>query len=43
MVEDDFVVLVGDASRFAAELARAHDVRVIEADALDLGSPTLGA
>ena len=42
MVEDDFVVLVGDASRFAAELARSHDVRVIEADALDLGSPTLG-
>jgi zinc protease len=42
MVTDDFVILVGDASRFADELARTHPVRVILGDALDLGSPTLG-
>jgi hypothetical protein len=42
LVEDDFIVLVGDASHFAAELARTHPVRVIPGDALDLGSPTLG-
>ena len=43
LVPDDFVVLVGDASKFADELARTHaDVRVIPFDALDLGSPTLG-
>jgi zinc protease len=42
LVEDDFIVLVGDASRFADELARTHPVRVIPGDALDLGSPTLG-
>jgi zinc protease len=42
LVEDDFIVLVGDASRFAGELARTHPVRVIPGDQLDLGSPTLG-
>ncbi|HEY4441679.1 MAG TPA: pitrilysin family protein [Candidatus Elarobacter sp.] len=41
IVPDEFVVLVGDASRFAAELARTHDVRVIPSAALDLSSPTL--
>jgi predicted Zn-dependent peptidase len=43
LVDDVFVVLVGDASRFASELARTHPVRVIPGDALDLGSPTLEA
>lgn len=43
LVDDVFVVLVGDASQFADQLARTHDVRVIPGDALDLGSPTLGA
>jgi zinc protease len=43
MIADTFVVLVGDASRFAAELAATHDVRVIASAELDLGSPTLGA
>ena len=42
MVTDTFVVLVGDASKFAEELATTHDVRVIAAADLDLGSPTLG-
>jgi zinc protease len=43
LVPDDFVVLVGDASKFADELARTYaDVRVIPFDALDLGSPALG-
>jgi zinc protease len=43
LVEDLFVVLVGDASRFAGELAQTHDVRIIPGDGLDLGSPTLEA
>ena len=43
LVDDVFVVLVGDASRFAGELARTHDVRVIPGEALDLGSPALDA
>jgi zinc protease len=50
LIPDDFVVLVGDASKFAAELARPHAsstssgqaVQVIPFDELDLGSPTLG-
>jgi len=43
LVPDDFVVLVGDAAKFAGEIGRTHaDVRVIPFDALDLGSPTLG-
>ncbi|MDB5069914.1 MAG: peptidase protein [Candidatus Eremiobacteraeota bacterium] len=43
LVPDNFVVLVGDASKFADEVKRAHDdVRVIPHDRLDLGSPTLG-
>jgi zinc protease len=43
LVPDDFVVLVGDASKFASEIARTHaNVRVIAAGELDLGSPTLG-
>jgi len=42
MVPDDFVVLVGDASKFAAEIARTHaGVRVIPSAQLDLGSPAL--
>lgn len=43
LVDDVFVVLVGDASRFASELARTHPVRVIPGDALDLGAPALEA
>jgi zinc protease len=44
LVPDEFVVLVGDASKFADEVARAHgDVQVIPFERLDLGSPTLGA
>ena len=40
---DMFVVLVGDASKFADEIARTHaDVRVIPSAELDLGSPSLG-
>ena len=43
LVPDNFVVLVGDASKFADEISRAHDgVRIIPADKLDLGSPALG-
>lgn len=43
LVPDDFVVLVGDASKFAAAIAQKNaDVRVIPAAQLDLGSPTLG-
>ncbi|MDQ6942963.1 MAG: insulinase family protein [Candidatus Eremiobacteraeota bacterium] len=43
-VPDDFVVLVGDASKFASEIARTYaDVRVIRSDELDLSSPTLGS
>ena len=42
-VPDDFIVLVGDASKFAGELAGAYaDVRVIPSAELDLGSPSLG-
>ncbi len=44
LVPDKFVVLVGDASKFADEVTRAYgDVRVIPFDRLDLGSPSLGA
>jgi hypothetical protein len=36
-------VLVGDASRFAAGVQRAHGAaRIIDARRLDLGSPSLG-
>ncbi len=43
LVPDDFVVLVGDASKFAGELGRTHaDVRVIPFDVLDLSSAALG-
>ncbi|HEY0613400.1 MAG TPA: pitrilysin family protein [Candidatus Elarobacter sp.] len=43
LVPDTFVVLVGDAAKFAAELTTAHgDVRIIPFESLDLGSPTLG-
>jgi zinc protease len=43
LVPDDFIVLVGDASKFADHFARAYDdVRVIASAELDLGSPTLG-
>ena len=43
LVEDDFVVLVGDAEKFAGALGDAYGpVRVIPFGALDLGSPTLG-
>jgi zinc protease len=44
LVNDDFAVLVGDASRFLPELERTHgNVEVIPGDALDLGSPSLRA
>jgi zinc protease len=43
LVPDDFIVLVGDASKFASEFVRTYaDVRVIPSSELDLGSPTLG-
>ena len=43
LVPDNFIVLVGDASKFADDVARAHDdVRIIPHDRLDLGSPSLG-
>ncbi len=42
MIPDDFVVLVGDASRFARELPANGELQVIPFEALDLGSPTLG-
>jgi zinc protease len=42
LVDDISVVLVGDASRFAADLPSTNEIRVIAGDALDLGSPTLG-
>ncbi|MEO7039909.1 MAG: pitrilysin family protein [Candidatus Elarobacter sp.] len=42
LVDDDFIVLVGDASRFADELGRTYrDVQTISGDALELGSPSL--
>lgn len=42
-VPDDFIVLVGDASKFASEIEQTYaDVRVIPSAQLDLGSPTLG-
>lgn len=42
LVPDDFVVLVGDASKFQETLRNGHgDVRVIAEDTLDLGSPML--
>jgi zinc protease len=44
LIPDDFVVLVGDASKFVAELgARFADVRVIPVERLDLGSLSLEA
>ncbi len=44
LVPDDFVVLVGDAAKFADAVRAAHaDVTVIPSDALDLNSPALGA
>jgi zinc protease len=44
LVPDDFVVLVGDASKFADHFARDYDdVRVIASADLDLSSPALGA
>jgi zinc protease len=43
LVDDLCVTLVGDASRFAADLARTRDVRIIPGDQLDLGSPALEA
>jgi zinc protease len=43
LVPETFVVLVGDASRFAAGVQRAHGAaRIIDARRLDLGSPSLG-
>ena len=43
LVPDAFVVLAGDAAKFADALSAAYaDVTVIQADKLDLGSPTLG-
>jgi len=43
LVPEAFVVLVGDASKFAADVERAHGTaRIIDAQRLDLGSPTLG-
>ena len=44
LVDDDFIVLVGDAARFSDEVARTYgDVHVISGDGLDLGSPALGS
>lgn len=43
LIPNDFVVLVGDASKFVDAIRDAHrDVTVIPDDALDLGSPSLG-
>lgn len=43
MIPDDFVVLVGDAEKFADTVrASQPETTVIPGDALDLGSPTLG-
>jgi zinc protease len=43
LVPDTFVVLVGDAAKFAGDVTLAHGaVRMIPFDALDLGSPSLG-
>ncbi|MBV8644361.1 MAG: insulinase family protein [Candidatus Eremiobacteraeota bacterium] len=43
LIPDAFVVLVGDAAKFADAIMQVHaDVRVIPFDALDLGSPALG-
>jgi zinc protease len=43
LVPDNFVVLVGDASKFAPEIARERrDVRILPYERLDLGSPALG-
>jgi hypothetical protein len=42
LVPDDFVVLVGDAAKFEAEIRAAHaDVTVVAGAALDLGSTSL--
>ena len=43
LVPDTFVVLVGDAAKFADALASHGATRVIPFERLDLGSPTLGA
>jgi hypothetical protein len=43
LVDDEFVVLVGDADKFVGALDPAYGpVRVIPFPDLDLGSPTLG-
>jgi zinc protease len=43
LIPETFVVLVGDASRFAEDVQRAHGAaRIIDARRLDLGSPSLG-
>jgi zinc protease len=42
LIPETFVVLVGDASKFAGELTRDHgEIESIAFEALDLGSPTL--
>jgi zinc protease len=42
LVPENFVVLVGDASKFASEIARTlGEARVIPFERLDLGSPSL--
>jgi zinc protease len=42
LIPNDFTVLVGDASKFAADLARTHtELHVIPFESLDLGSVTL--
>jgi zinc protease len=42
LIDNNFVVLVGDASKYADVLrARGGEVTTISGDALDLGSPTL--
>ena len=41
-IPETFVVLVGDASKFADELTRDHgEIETVSFEALDLGSPTL--
>jgi len=43
LVPETFVVLVGDAAKFAGEVQRAHGAaRIVDAQRLDLGSPSLG-
>ena len=44
MIPDDFVVLVGDTSKFSAALDGRHgETTVIDGNALDVGSPALSA